>query len=236
MKLAIVEDEKIHQDYLLSMLNIAADNLGINLSYNLFKSAESFLFEFEDQKYDAILLDIKLNEMSGFSLAELIRKQDNFIPIAFITGEENFVFDGYRVDACAYILKPIMQQDISFLLNKIHKKITLTKPSISIKAKEGMINLYENDIYYIESHNHKTNVITKKTEYISSNKMSQWEKILCGKNFFKPHRSYLINFYYVERIDKKNITIKCDVLIPIARGKWQSLMKAYMDYKRKDYS
>lgn len=235
MKIAIVEDEKIHQEYLLSMLEKAAEDEGIRLSFNIFESAESFLFTFEDQKFDAILLDIILNEMNGFSLAEAIRKEDGNIPIAFITGEKDYVFDGYEVDACGYILKPIKQESISLLLKKIKDKIALIEPSITIKTQDGIVSFYESEINYIESDNHNTNIITSRGKWVSNNKMSQWEKELSKEKFFKPHRCYIVNLNCIERIDKKNILIKNGTEIPIARGKWGELMKAYMDCRRKDY-
>lgn len=235
MKIAIVEDEKIHQEYLLSMLEKAAEDEGIRLSFSIFESAESFLFAFEDQKFDAILLDIILNEMNGFSLAEAIRKEDGNIPIAFITGEKDYVFDGYEVDACGYILKPIKQESISLLLKKIKDKISLIEPSITIKTQDGIVSFYESKINYIESDNHNTNIIASNGKWVSNNKMSQWEKELSKEKFFKPHRCYIVNLNCIERIDKKNILIKNGTEIPIARGKWGELMKAYMDYRRKDY-
>ncbi len=235
MKIAIVEDEKIHQEYLLSMLEKAAEEEDITLSFNIFESAESFMFALEEQKFDAILLDIMLNEMNGFSLAEAIRKEDVNIPVAFITGEKDYVFDGYKVDACGYILKPIKQESISLLLKKIKDKVSLIEPSITIKTKDGIVNFYESDINYIESDNHNTNINTSKGKFVSNNKMSQWEKIFSKDKFFKPHRCYIVNLNCIERIDKKNILMKNGTEIPIARGKWEGLMKAYMNYRRKDY-
>ncbi|WBW98587.1 LytR/AlgR family response regulator transcription factor [Oceanirhabdus sp. W0125-5] len=235
MKIAIVEDEKIHQEYLLSMLEKAAEDEVITLSFNIFESAESFLFAFEDEKFDAILLDIMLNKMNGFSLAEAIREEDGNVPIAFITGEKDYVFDGYKVDACGYILKPIKQENISQLLKKLKEKVSSVEQSITIKTKEGIVNFYESEIDYIESDNHNTNINSSKGVFVSGNKMSQWEKMLSKDKFFKPHRCYIVQFNCIERIDKKNILMKNGIEIPIARAKWGDLMKAYMDYRRKDY-
>lgn len=235
MKLAIVEDEKIHQDYLTSMLEIAANQLGISLSLNIFSSAESFLFSMEDEKFSAVLLDIMLDKMNGFSLAEKIRTEDMKIPIAFITGERDYVFDGYKVDACGYILKPIKQENITELLKKLKVKTAESEKVISFKTKDGMQNFYESEIAFIESSNHNTNLNTQKGSFISSTKMGEWEKTLSVEKFFKPHRCYLINMEHIDRIEKKNIFMKSGEDIPIARGKWEVLMKKYMDYRRKEH-
>lgn len=235
MKIAIVEDEKIHQDYLVAMLQKIAKENKISLSQRVFESAEAFLFAFEEEKMDAVLLDIQLKTTNGYILAETIRKTDKQIPLAFITGVKDYVFDGYNVDACGYILKPIEKESVSQLLSKIIEKVNLREETLMVKSKDGIINLYENDIYYIESANHNTFLVTSRENYVSNIKLGEWVEELPKGKFFKPHRCYIINLGMIEKIEKADILMKNDAEIPIARGKWESLMKAYLAYRRKDY-
>lgn len=151
MKIAIVEDEKVQQDYLCKMLQTIAEEKQLTLSLRVFESAEAFLFASEEEKMDVVLLDIELKNINGYELAELIRKKDKKIPLAFITGLKDFVFDGYKVDACGYILKPIKKESVKQLIIRIIEKLSLSEKKIIVKTKEGIINIYENDICYIES-------------------------------------------------------------------------------------
>lgn len=235
MKIAIVEDEKIHQDYLAAMLQEAAKEYKISLSLRIFERAEGFLFAFEEEKIDAVLLDIQLNTMNGYKVAEIIRERDKEIPLAFITGVRDYVFHGYNVDACGYILKPITQEGVSQLLSKIVKKLSSGEKSLMVKTKDGVINLYEKDICYIESSNHSTCLVTNKGNYVSKTKLSSWLEELSEWKFFKPHRCYIINLGMIEKIEKTEILMNNAVQIPIARGMWEGLMKAYLAYRRKDY-
>ena len=59
-------------------------------------------------------------------------------------------------------------------------------------------------------------------------KMSDLEKI-AGKEFYRIHRAYLINLEYVKSYDSKSVTIAGEE-IPVARGKYQELVKAYLSY------
>ena len=54
----------------------------------------------------------------------------------------------------------------------------------------------------------------------------------CSDAFFKPHRSYFINLAHVERIGKKDVRMGNQLLVPIARGKWEPLNQAYLRYFR----
>ncbi|MDU1413648.1 MAG: LytTR family DNA-binding domain-containing protein [Clostridium sp.] len=235
MKISIVEDEKIHQDYVASILEKISKKQNCMLSLRVFESAEAFLFDFEEEKVDAVLLDIELKNMNGYELAREIRKTNSKIPIAFITGVKDYVFDGYKVDACGYILKPIDEESMLEIIKKIQDKLSTSEKSLMVKTKEGIVNLWESDINYVESADHSTIVNTTKGRYISSRKLSQWLEELSKDKFFKPHRCYIINLGLVEKIEKEYVSMKNDVKIPIARGIWKDLMKSYLNYRRKDY-
>lgn len=235
MKVAIVEDEKAHQDYIVSLLESVSEDMVIPLSMRTFDSGEAFLFSFEDEKPDAVLIDIQLKRMSGYALAEAIRKKDKQLPLAFITGEKDYVFDGYKVDACGYILKPVSKDAVSQLLTKIIDKVNSSDLPLIVKTKNGIVNIYKNDIYYIESANHSTMIKTNNDTYSSNKRLSDWEKEFNNESFFKPHRSFIINLGMIDMIEKANCTMKDGTEVPIARGQWEPLMKAYLTYRRKDY-
>ena len=235
MKIAIVEDEKIHQDYLAAMLRGVSKDYGIVLSLRVFDSGEAFLFAFEEEKVDAVLLDIQLKTMNGYALAEIIRQKDKNIPLAFITGIKDYVFEGYNVDACGYILKPIKKESVYQLMNKIIKKLSSVERSLMVKTKDGIINLYENDIYYIESANHSTILHINKGSYVSNTKLREWVEELSEEKFFKVHRCYIINLGMIEKIEKTEVLMNNAAEIPIARGMWEELMRAYLAYRRKVY-
>ncbi len=70
-----------------------------------------------ENKYDLILLDVKLPSMDGFRVAKEIRSFSN-IPIVFLTslsGEENIV-KGFSNGGDDYLVKP-------FSLNELHSRI-----------------------------------------------------------------------------------------------------------------
>ena len=50
-----------------------------------------------------------------------------------------------------------------------------------------------------------------------------------GQDFFRVHRAYLINLAYVKSYDSKSVRVG-DAEIPVARGKYQDLIKAYLSY------
>ncbi len=94
---------------LASLFAILAD-LGQNLVRA--HSGEEALRYVLENDFAVILLDVHMQGMDGFETAQLIRARpkSQHIPIIFITGVENRemkIFEGYKLGAVDYLIKPI---------------------------------------------------------------------------------------------------------------------------------
>lgn len=102
----LVDDDSRNLDVLESIL--------ASPSYNIVRTqtAGAALLSVMQQDFAAILLDIRMPDMSGFELARLIkqRKRNRHIPILFLTGyfqEDEDVLAGYTLGAVDYLTKPV---------------------------------------------------------------------------------------------------------------------------------
>lgn len=230
MKIAIVEDNIVHQNIIIDYLREIDEEK--NYEYEVFNDSESFLFVFEDKSFDILLLDIEMPKMSGVQLAAKIREKDQDIPIAFITGEKDYVFQGYEVEAIGYILKPIDLDNLRELMKRIERKVNLQEKNILIKTQEGVESIKPSSILYIESRDHKTEVVTVEETYLTSQKMYEWEEILDSDLFHRIHRCSLVNLNRIKKILKKECEMDNGNLLSIARGQWEPLMKAFLRNQR----
>ncbi|GKX64865.1 LytR/AlgR family response regulator transcription factor [Inconstantimicrobium mannanitabidum] len=230
MKIAIVEDNELHQKVILENLR----SIDHEKCYEIlvFNDASSFLFEFEDTRFDALLLDIEMPDMNGVELAAKVRSIDSDIPIAFITGEKDYVFDGYMVEAIGYLLKPIESKSLQDLMKRIEKKMVVKEPVVLIKNQDGVESVKQSAILYIESNDHKTEVVTAAKVYSSNQKLYEWEEILNSNMFQKIHRCTLVNLNHLQKILKKECEVDNGKSLSIARGQWEPLMQAYLRNQR----
>ena len=58
--------------------------------------------------------------------------------------------------------------------------------------------------------------------------MTELEQV-AGNDFFRVHRAYLVNLKHVSSYDSRYVCVLGNV-IPVARGKYPELVKAYMSY------
>jgi DNA-binding response OmpR family regulator len=70
--------------------------------------------EFSSKKYDLCILDVMLPERDGFTLAEMIRRQNELVPILFLTAKAALEdkLKGFRIGADDYVVKPFNIEEL----------------------------------------------------------------------------------------------------------------------------
>ena len=80
--------------------------------------------------HQLIILDVMMDGMSGFKLAEKLREKENFIPIIFLTAKntENDVLTGFSKGGDDYIAKPFSVKEVVARVKALLKRVQLTSP------------------------------------------------------------------------------------------------------------
>ena len=110
----IVEDEQHLADGL--RFNLEAEGYTVN-TVNDGERALTLLSD-EQQRYDALVLDVMLPGKDGFTVAAELRAKDNFVPILMLTarGRPEDVLRGFEAGADDYLPKPF---DLNVLLARL---------------------------------------------------------------------------------------------------------------------
>jgi DNA-binding response OmpR family regulator len=101
--------------------------------------------------HDLILLDVMMGGMSGYHLAEKLRREGNLVPIIFLTAKdtENDMLTGFSVGGDDYISKPFSLKEVSARVKAVLKRapeepenqetaerLTVGDMTLDISAKE----------------------------------------------------------------------------------------------------
>lgn len=71
---------------------------------------------------DVLFLDIEMPEMSGLEIAEKVNADNLDAEVVFITAFNQYAIDAFRVNALDYLLKPLMEEDLHRVLEKVRKR------------------------------------------------------------------------------------------------------------------
>lgn len=234
-KIAICDDdEKIQK-----LLNFNCEN------YYKEKSQKVFIANFStgeellasNQKFDYILLDVEMYNLNGVEVAEKIRETDIDTMIVIISSYPKYKNRAYSAHVFDYLDKPLSKAKIFTLFDELERYLSkkTEKTYISFKTINGIIKLDRDDITYLECYDRKIVIHTNKKKYYVYEKISKLAKQLEKHNFIFPHRSYVVNMSYVEKIEGNDIFLSTlennnTTLIPISKLKKKVIYDSFYKY------
>ena len=240
LRTVIVDDEQPICDDIAYLLEAHPD-IEVVATFQQSQQALAYL---QQNPCDLLFLDIKMPGMDGMKAARILRTLGRSTIIIFVTAAKEYVFQAFDVGAVQYILKPFEKDK---LVQTIKKALTLAKEKKEVETLLSGDNEGSTPkIFWINYHGSKMRVVLSDIAYAEVfdrqimlhmkdnssleyyGKLSELEGIT-GEDFFRIHRAYLINLGLLSSYNSKTVTI-CETELPIARGKYNELVKAYLTY------
>jgi two-component system alkaline phosphatase synthesis response regulator PhoP len=168
IKLLIVDDE----EDILEILRFNLENEGYTI--DMASSGED-AFEKLTPEHKLILLDVMMEGMSGFRLAEKLRKDNIQTPIIFLTAKEteNDMLTGFSVGADDYITKPFSIKEVIARIKSIIKRDYITFPDLEKEKETIVIGDLKLNLITKEVELKGENIILTKTEFEILNLLMQ---------------------------------------------------------------
>jgi two-component system LytT family response regulator len=234
LRTLIVDDEKDAVGFIGSIIREYCPRLEIVGSAFSASEASRVIIEKDPE---LVFLDVEMPHGSGFDL--LASFPEKTFDVIFITAFNHYAIRAIKFSAVDYILKPININEFIDAVNKvIHKRSTIPGrntrfdalienlrsaiPSrLAIPTAEGMEYLNTREIIRIEAdRSYCWFHLSDRRKLLVSKNLKEYQELLDGKNFFRPHNSHLINLDYVKkyiRHEGGSIEMTDGSFIPISR-------------------
>jgi DNA-binding LytR/AlgR family response regulator len=223
MKTAIIIEDEIPAGLRLEKLLISKNILVLAKLYSV---KNSLLWLKENNHPEIIFIDVKLRDGNCFEILDQIKIQSK---IVFTTAYNEFALDAFGYNSIDYLLKPIDEEKLNKLLNKIEtlkigfqNEVSWTdfNENNSIKTKKSFLvssgsilkKILDTDIICFYSHCNVTYLLSKDNRsFIVNNSLEKLEDELDCELFFRINRKFIVNKTYI--ISVKNDIQKQVILI-----------------------
>lgn len=160
-------------------------------------------------KPQLLFLDIQLTDGTGFDLLNRVQYEGKII---FITAYDEYAIRAFEINAVDYLLKPVSTKRLKNAIEKLYDINSQGTQAFEAKLdyndrlmvmRRKSVNFIKIDkIISINASREYTYINTSDgSEYLTSKSIGEWESRLPDEHFCRIHRSTIINFDYIVKID-----------------------------------
>ena len=143
MKIAICDDEVAVSEVTKSLLQQWAIHQSISLSVHCYENGDDLILAQKSECFDLIFLDVLMPLLNGIDTAKELRRQNQNVPIIFLTSSKEFAFDSYEVKALQYLLKPVSPNQLWSIMDDFIALIKNQKEIFVARTSDGFFTARE---------------------------------------------------------------------------------------------
>lgn len=235
--IAVCDDEEYFRIREEQLIVKYMDRKGYHYEIELFESGSEILdLGKAVAKFDIIFLDVNMEKMDGIETAKRIRMSTKDAYIVFITAFVTYALEGYKVDAVRYLLKEdeYLEKAVYECLDTIIYKMNYEEYKHTFEFQEGMVELYYEDILYVESSLHKLifhMAAENAGRYTIYEKLDVVDKLLHEAGFCRIHKSFLVNLKYVENIERYEVRLSNGICLRVSKSRYLNARNEFICYR-----
>lgn len=243
IKAIIIEDESRAQIYLKGVLEMVAPQVEI---VAVCDDLPSGVIAIRKHKPSLVFLDIEMPKYNGLEIVNFFDENEMNFAIIFTTAYNQYAIQAFKTSAIDYLLKPIDPEELKSAIERFARKQSnpfngiiqvseqLKKESkIAIPDGNNLIMIAPSEILYLKADNSYTQIVlTSGKKMVTSRFLKNFEESLKEYNqFFRCHKSYIINTEYIVSYSKSDggtVTLQNQIEIPVSTDKSEELLALFI--------
>jgi two-component system LytT family response regulator len=173
---------------------------------------------------DLVFLDVEMPGMNGFELLEALPERS--FEVIMVTGYSEFAIKAIKANAADYLLKPVDLEELQIAVKKVQEKRQkeglldkkMDALSNMLKAgqkQNGKITLHSSrEAHFVQisqiirlaaESNYSVFFLANGKKITVSKTLGEFEDVLVPQNFYRIHKSHLINLNYLVKLTKTDL-------------------------------
>ncbi|GLR69728.1 LytR/AlgR family response regulator transcription factor [Agaribacter marinus] len=215
LSVLIVDDEPLAHQVILHHLENTKDFQVVGQCY----SAIEALQRLSRDTVDVIFLDINMPQLNGIEMLKVLANKPH---IVIVSAYQEYALEGFELDVCDYLLKPVSRQRFEQALDKLRRinapaKNENGEVTIVLKVDRELQKFKLSEISYFESYGNYVKVWRKTQHILVTSTLKNVVSMLPGEGFTQVHKSYVVNNQHVKRVGSEFITMESELQLRVGR-------------------
>lgn len=257
IRAVIIDDEVKGQKLLRNMLKDYCPQVEV---LDMGGNVEDGLELIKKHKPDLIFLDIEMPDGTGFDLLDKIGNIE--LEVIFTTAYDKYAIQAIHFSVLDYLLKPINVEELTAAVSKVERKMEedVEKKSVNeslqvllennkaqahskkigLPTQQGINFVLIKDIVMCKAEGNYSIIYLagKPQQEIVSRTLKEFEEMLVQFNFFRVHRTYLVNLNHLKEYSRTNHSVDYDgdggsvimnngLHVPVSRDRRKYLLQRF---------
>jgi two-component system, LytTR family, response regulator len=245
IRTVVIEDEDNSRTMLLNLVHEHCQQIKVVAEAD---SVPTGLTAIVEHKPQLVFLDIELQSETAFEILEKL-PEINF-ELIFTTAFDHYALKAIKFCAIDYLLKPIDLNELLIAVAKAEKRLnheylnknleallnnlksgSQNNHRIALPTLEGLLFVSVSDIIYCESSGPYTQFYLKQpNKILTSRHLKEYEDLLNGYNFFRIHKSYLVNLQEIQKYirgDGGQLIMSNGAALTVSKQRKEEFMNIY---------
>ncbi len=215
LSVLIVDDEPLAHQVILHHLENTKDFQVVGQCY----SAIEALQRLSRDTVDVIFLDINMPQLNGIEMLKVLANKPH---IVIVSAYQEYALEGFELDVCDYLLKPVSRQRFEQALDKLRRinapaKNENGEVTIVLKVDRELQKFKLSEISYFESYGNYVKVWRKTQHILVTSTLKNVVSMLPGEGFTQVHKSYVVNNQHVKRVGSEFITMESEQQLRVGK-------------------
>lgn len=231
LPIAVCDDLEEERALLGHMLQSYAQRKGLSLQLHLFVSGEELLHNIRQVcACQVLFLDVYMSGISGVEAARRLRAAGCGTSIVFATTSTDHGVDSFEVRTSDYLVKPFRQEEVDRALDWCLEHMPEPLRSLSVYAEGEPQEFPLASVLYIEVLGHQSHIHTLRQTVVVRKSLDDLERAVDSPDFFRCHRSFLVNLNFVQDITGSDFRLSDGTLVPISSGNLSKIRNLFSDW------